>query len=124
MFDAGLMHRDIRPENLLLTNSNFHTGDLKYADFGLAQYANMATTNCGTEYYKAPEVQGNVRYDYRADLWSIGVVIYELAIGKNPFIRCKNNVELHAVQKSQFLNNEDYVRYGDSDIKMIIEHLL
>eukprot|EP01126_Amoeba_proteus_P042256 TRINITY_DN4588_c0_g1_i8.p1 TRINITY_DN4588_c0_g1~~TRINITY_DN4588_c0_g1_i8.p1 ORF type:complete len:317 (+),score=50.89 TRINITY_DN4588_c0_g1_i8:250-1200(+) len=87
----GIMHRDLKPENLLLTHEDNNSSflDLKIADFGLARLLDdpqqMARTQCGTRYYMAPEIYLGNKYTYKADLWSIGVIIYRSLLGKTLF---------------------------------------
>ena len=74
------MHRDIKPENILVDAK----GTLKIADFGWSHFVNeqKRTTFCGTLDYLAPEMLEKGHYhDYRVDIWSIGVLIYELCAG-------------------------------------------
>lgn len=77
----GVIHRDIKPENLLLDGNN----DVKVADFGWSTVTgHKRTTFCGTLDYLAPEMLGE-SYDERVDIWSLGVLMYELLVGKAPF---------------------------------------
>lgn len=90
---ANLVHRDIKPQNLLLS-SDFKT--LKLADFGFARYVeedNLAETLCGSPLYMAPEILKYEKYDERADLWSVGAVLYEMLFGRPPF-RAQNHIQL------------------------------
>ncbi|EGO26925.1 hypothetical protein SERLADRAFT_343729, partial [Serpula lacrymans var. lacrymans S7.9] len=69
---------------------------LKIADFGFARSlpnAMMAETLCGSPLYMAPEILRYEKYDAKADLWSVGAVLYEMAVGKPPY-RAMNHVEL------------------------------
>eukprot|EP00945_MAST-04E_sp_MAST-4E-sp1_P006802 g6802.t1 len=90
----GVMHRDLKLSNLLLTR----TGDLKIADFGLAIVLELPGeehfTVCGTPNYIAPEVASVPQQGHGldADLWSVGVVLYSLLVGRLPF-DCKNMSE-------------------------------
>ena len=85
--ENNIMHRDLKPHNLLLTNNK---QTLKISDFGfakvLASAETMAETMCGTPYYMAPEIMQANKYQSRADLWSVGVITYEMFYGKYPFI--------------------------------------
>ncbi|MCK6209324.1 Stk1 family PASTA domain-containing Ser/Thr kinase [Georgenia sp. EYE_87] len=83
---AGLVHRDIKPENVLLTLD----GRAKVADFGLARAVTEATaastgTVLGTVAYLAPEIVTAGRADPRADVYAVGVLLYELVTGRQPF---------------------------------------
>ena len=69
---------------------------MKVADFGFARSlpnAMMAETLCGSPLYMAPEILRYEKYDAKADLWSVGAVLYEMAVGKPPF-RAMNHIEL------------------------------
>ncbi|KAL1290862.1 hypothetical protein HN51_059394 [Arachis hypogaea] len=91
----GIIHRDLKPENILLSKP----GDdaiLKIADFGLSRTVRpgeYAETVCGTPLYMAPEVLQFQKYDSKADMWSIGVILFELLNGYPPF-NGRNNVQL------------------------------
>ena len=84
----NLMHRDLKPQNLLLSGPLDAGGVLKIADFGFArdvQEAGLAETLCGSPLYMAPEILQNRRYGVKADLWSVGAVLFELVSGKPPY---------------------------------------
>ncbi len=69
---------------------------LKIADFGFARIlpsTSLAETLCGSPLYMAPEILRYEKYDAKADLWSVGAVLYEMSVGKPPF-RASNHVEL------------------------------
>lgn len=86
LHDKNIMHRDLKPHNLLLTNNK---KTLKISDFGFAKSMSseesMAQTMCGTPYYMAPEIMQNKQYLSKADLWSVGIIMYEMAYGKYPY---------------------------------------
>ncbi|CAK6970344.1 serine/threonine-protein kinase ULK2 isoform X1 [Scomber scombrus] len=89
----GIIHRDLKPQNILLSyagrkKSNISGIRIKIADFGFARYLQsnmMAATLCGSPMYMAPEVIMSQNYDAKADLWSIGTVIFQCLVGKPPF---------------------------------------
>lgn len=96
--NAGIVHRDVKPENILLSESISHKHVLsppsytaKVADFGLARAVSDVTSThsgqmLGTVAYIAPEIVTRGRADQRADLYALGVMLYELLAGKQPFI--------------------------------------
>lgn len=87
--EAGVLHRDIKPANIILDQS----GNARLMDFGIARQANAASTNLtqpgtvvGTANYLSPEVALGKPADQRSDLYSMGVMMYEIFTGQLPFI--------------------------------------
>ncbi|KAK9714168.1 hypothetical protein RND81_06G076200 [Saponaria officinalis] len=85
--ENNLIHRDLKPQNLLVS-TNDSNSVLKIADFGFArslQPRGLAETLCGSPLYMAPEIMQLQKYDAKADLWSVGTILYQLVTGKTPF---------------------------------------
>nr|CAD7573762.1 unnamed protein product [Timema californicum] len=83
-----VVHRDLKPENLLY-ETEYENSKLKLADFGLSKFLKNGSytmnTLCGTVGYCAPEILLNKEYDLSVDLWSVGVVMYIMLCGYEPF---------------------------------------
>uniref|UniRef100_A0A672LV90 Serine/threonine-protein kinase ULK1-like n=1 Tax=Sinocyclocheilus grahami TaxID=75366 RepID=A0A672LV90_SINGR len=103
----GIIHRDLKPQNILLSystgrKSNPNNICIKLADFGFARYlqANtMAATLCGSPMYMAPEVIMSQNYDAKADLWSVGTIIYQCLTGKAPFQVLSNSAAFPSIPR-------------------------
>eukprot|EP01065_Artemidia_motanka_P053499 TRINITY_DN9937_c0_g1_i1.p1 TRINITY_DN9937_c0_g1~~TRINITY_DN9937_c0_g1_i1.p1 ORF type:complete len:616 (+),score=196.98 TRINITY_DN9937_c0_g1_i1:68-1849(+) len=97
LHDRGILHRDLKPDNILLTD----TKAAKISDFGLAKQATgpgaqtaVAMTYCGTPFYMAPELQAGQAYGKPNDVWALGCILYEMATGKLAFTNVADIVKV------------------------------
>ena len=126
LHDNNIVHRDIKPENVLLDEDGY----LKLADFGLAKFlldSNQSTYSfCGTAEYLAPEILEMKGHDYCVDWWTLGILIYELRIGRPPFLD-KNHQKLGRLIKKGKIIFPDPIRHKiemSEELKDIINKLL
>lgn len=119
----GVIHRDIKPENILVDHEN----NVKLCDFGWAYFSNDIINEeinqmCGTFDYMSPELLLKQYYNYKIDNWCLGVLFYELLVGKPPF-------EHNDMNKTKFLIKNVSYKFPqtlniDTNIKLIIHKLL
>jgi len=107
----GILHMDIKPDNILVSENKVQ---LKLCDFGSACYANEVevTPYLASRFYRAPEIILGNRYDYNADLWSVGTTFYELYTGKIMFPGKTNNDMLKLMQDMRGKIPNKVVRKG------------
>ncbi|EAR89595.1 Serine/Threonine kinase domain protein (macronuclear) [Tetrahymena thermophila SB210] len=83
--DRKIVHRDLKTQNIFLMKDNA----LKVGDFGIAKVLRHTRENCktmvGTPYYISPEILEAKPYSFRSDIWSLGVILYEMCAQKPPF---------------------------------------
>ena len=81
MHEYSIMHRDFKAANVFINNGVFKIGD-----FGFAKEAVLTATVLGTPLYMAPEILNKRKYNNKTDIWSLGVVLYQMIFGTYPFI--------------------------------------
>jgi serine/threonine protein kinase len=104
LHQRNILHHDLKPENIMLSS----TGVIKLGDFGFARkYTEpvcnrVASTGCGTPYYLSPEALRGERYSLKSEMWSIGVILYELMALTGPFVAI-NRIDLrHKVHEGNY----------------------
>jgi len=137
--DKGILYRDLKPENIMLDEKGY----IKIIDMGLAKrirYVNEYTsvngevikqmvdqktyTLCGTPEYLSPEILLNIGYDKSTDIWSLGVLLYELFMKKMPFTGEKNTTLENNITLL-FTNIVNVYRKGftiTDDVKQVIQN--
>ena len=132
----AIIHRDIKPENILLTKDNL----VKLTDFGWSNYYSSdqqpRTTICGTPEYLPPEMVESKSHDTSADIWCLGVLLYEMLVGHTPFrsqvrsnmliniSRCKPKFPLSFPEQAKDLISRILVKKAQDrlSIKQILDH--
>jgi len=114
----GVIHRDIKPENLLLDKD----GNLKLADFGWSVHSPNArrSTLCGTLDYLPPEMVMGLPHTDRVDNWSLGVLTYELLVGKPPFEASQRQQTYKRISKAQITFPRHVSAVAESFIRRLL----
>lgn len=102
---AGIIHRDIKPANILLSKADEHgrgTGDIKISDFGAAMLvgtdqSRTQVAGVGSPAYMSPQQVRDMRLDHQTDIWSLGVVMYQLLTGRLPFHAASNYAVIYQI---------------------------
>ncbi len=120
----GIVHRDIKPANVFVLDEDLSARPIvKLLDFGLARHDNDRARSqsglVGTEAYLTPEQLENQRADARSDVFSAGVVFYELVHGENPFARARSIDTQHAI-----LNDDPPPSGENDDVDALLRRLL
>lgn len=122
----NVAHRDLKPENLLLVSEK-DDEKVKIADFGFAKRVaspNSLTTQCGTPGYVAPEILEGQSYDTKADMWSIGVILYILLGGYPPFIENDQRKLFRKIRKGDYEFHDEYWGAISEEAKTLIGSLI
>jgi serine/threonine-protein kinase ULK/ATG1 len=108
LYERNIYHRDLKPQNLLLSRNY----NLKVIDFGFATLNTRASFRrlCGSPMYMAPEIIRSGFYDRRSDLWSIGIILYEILFGQHPFAHIKHFYDL-----ARYANDRIYIELPPKD---------
>ncbi len=121
--ELGIVHRDVKPANVLFNDE----GDVQLTDFGVAKLLDQDSTLSGgllgTPAYLAPEQLRGTGIDHRADLWALGVTLYQMLAGRRPFEGGSYAAVLHAVVT---VEPEPFNRAGGVPpaLEALVRHLL
>ena len=116
----SIIHRDLKPENLLINEKNI----IKLCDFGWSVKLkdNKRTTFCGTVEYMAPEIIKKQEYDETIDVWSLGVLLYELVHSYSPFF--SEDLDMKKIGNNITNNNLKFKEGLSDDYKNLVQCLL
>ena len=123
MHNKHILHRDIQTQNIFIGSE----GILRLGDFGISREDGKNNekaknkTAVGTPYFMAPEVLTGVPYDQRADMWAIGIILYELITLKKPFDGLSVEKVFWEIMKSDF---EPLPPSTDPNLVYLVSHLL
>ncbi|CAD8180468.1 unnamed protein product [Paramecium pentaurelia] len=113
----NIVYRDLKPENLLVQSDGY----LKLTDFGFAKVVEDRTyTLCGTPEYLAPEILLNKGHSKPVDWWCLGIFIYEMLAGIDPF----NDEDPMAIYQKILKGKVKFPRNFDNEAKSLVKHLL
>lgn len=117
LHERNIIYRDLKPENILITKSGY----LKLTDFGFAKKVVGKTyTLCGTPEYLAPEIILNKGHGFPVDWWTMGILLYEMLVGIDPFSDDDPMMIYQKVIKGKIR----FPKEMDKNSKSLIKHLL
>jgi doublecortin-like kinase 1/2 len=127
LHNLNIVHRDVKPENLLVEFESDRIRLLKLGDFGLAcEVTRPLFTVCGTPTYVAPEILAESGYGLKIDVWAAGVILYILLCGYPPFVSQDNDQEklFDCILSGQYDFPDEYWKDVSNLAKELIQNML
>ena len=126
MKENNIIHRNLKLENILIKyNEENKNYTLKLSAYGCSKRLSLSTCWCnsfeGTVSYMAPEILKREKYNYKCDLWSIGIIIYKLIFGNSPY---RGEQEIAIINNIEKFGNKIIKKSGDEELDDLIKKLL
>ena len=126
MRQNNIIHRDLKLDNILIKYDDNNNYIIKLSDYGCSKRLNSLgskiyfKSHVGTATYMAPEILKEEDYNYKCDLWSIGIIIYILKFGKPPFNGCTEKALIESINNF----NINSIKTGNNELDDLIKKLL
>ena len=126
MKEKQIVHRDLKPDNILIKYKNEERNNfiIKICDYGISKLARHTKlkTHIGTHLYMAPEIMTeDDNYNYKCDLWSLGIILYQLYFRETPY-KGKNEIALY--KQIETTGNKKLKSTGDNNFDDLLNKLL
>jgi serine/threonine-protein kinase len=130
--EKGIVHRDVKPENIFIATDGQHRTQPKVLDFGIAKLSQDAVPSrltqvgavMGSPFYLSPEqAEGLEDIDFRSDIWAVGIVLYELVTGSPPFAANNYNAQIRSILRDTPKPITE-LGVGDQQLWLIIDRCL
>lgn len=130
--EKGIVHRDVKPENIFIATDGQHRTQPKVLDFGIAKLSEEGAPSrltqvgavMGSPFYLSPEqAEGLEDIDFRSDIWAVGIVLYELVTGSPPFAANNYNAQIRSILRDTPKPITE-LGVGDQQLWLIIDRCL
>ena len=127
MKENNIIHRDLKLENILIKYNDKRHNEykMKLSDYGCSKRLISLSKNChshsGTVPYMSPEILNGEEYNYKCDLWSIGIIIYRLIFGNTPY---KGKTENAILNNIKTFGNKILEEIEDEELNDLVKNLL